>query len=177
MEIETRVRKKAVIRTLGFYACGCLGFSIFFQRRYVFVFKRKSIVSVRTLKSYNPSPLKIVGLYSSTLTQIDEFLREGIKQQERALPKDENKKERLDMIKYVGKCLNTSTPEEAVDTKNNALFTLFFQCSCSTSSFFWYFFCLDPFLWKLSFSYILSPTFILTPHLYLTRFSVWHLPL
>ena len=100
------------------------------------MFKRKSIVSVRTLKSYNPSPLKIVGLYSSTLTQIDEFLREGIKQQERALPKDENKKERLDMIKYVGKCLNTSTPEEAVDTKNNALFTLFFQCSCSTSSFF-----------------------------------------
>ena len=100
------------------------------------MFKRKSIVSVRTLKSYSLSPLKTMGLYSSTLTQIDEFLREGIKQQEKALPKDENKKERLDMIKYVGKCLNTSTPEEAVDTKNNALFTLFFQCSCSTSSFF-----------------------------------------
>ena len=89
---------------------------------------------VRTSKSYSPSPLKIVGLYNSTLAQIDEFIREGIKQQERASPKDENKKERLAMIKYVGKCLNTSTPEEAVDTKNNALFTLFFQCSCSTSS-------------------------------------------
>ena len=91
---------------------------------------------VRTSKSYHPSPLKTVGLYSSTLAQIDEFIREGIKQQERASPKDENKEEILDTIKYVGKCLNTSTLEEAADTKNNALFTLFFQCSCSTFSFF-----------------------------------------
>ena len=91
---------------------------------------------VRTSKSYHPSPLKTVGLYSSTLAQIDEFIREGIKQQERASLVGENKKERLDMIKYVGKCLKTSTPKEAADTKNNAVFTLFFQCSCSTSSFF-----------------------------------------
>ena len=138
---------------------------------------------VRTSKSYSPSPLKIMGLYNSTLAQIDEFIREGIKQQERASPEDENKEERLDTIKYVGKCLNTSTSEEAADTKNNALFTLFFQCSCSTFSFFWYFFAWIPFFGNflsLIYSPLLSfwpPTFILTPHLYLTRFSVWHLPL
>ena len=77
-----------------------------------------------------------MSLYSLTLAQINKFIKEEIKQQERASPEDENKEERLDMIKYVGKCLNTSTLEEAANTKNNALFILFFQCSCSTFSFF-----------------------------------------
>ena len=136
------------------------------------------IIIVRTLKSYNPSLLKTMSLYSLTLAQINKFIKEEIKQQERASPEDENKEERLDTIKYVGKCLNTSTSEEAADTKNNALFTLFFQCSCSTFSFFWYFFAWIPFFGNflsLIYSPLLSfwpPTFILTPHLYLTRFSV-----
>ena len=75
-----------------------------------------------------------MGLYSSILEQINEFIRGRIKRQERASPKDENKEEILDMIKNVGKCLNTSSPKEAANTKNNALVILFFQCSCSTSS-------------------------------------------
>lgn len=61
------------------------------------------IIIVRTLKSYNPSLLKTMSLYSLTLAQINKFIKEEIKQQERASPDDENKEERLDMIKYVGK--------------------------------------------------------------------------
>ena len=61
------------------------------------------IIIVRTLKSYNPSLLKTMSLYSLTLAQINKFIKEEIKQQERASPEDENKEERLDMIKYVGK--------------------------------------------------------------------------
>ena len=44
-----------------------------------------------------------MSLYSLTLAQIYKFIKEEIKQQERASPEDENKEERLDMIKYVGK--------------------------------------------------------------------------
>ena len=61
------------------------------------------IIIVRTLKSYNPSLLKTMSLYSLTLAQINKFIKEEIKQQERASPEYENKEERLDMIKYVGK--------------------------------------------------------------------------
>ena len=52
-------------------------------------------VCVWTKISCNPTPLRIVDLHSSTLAQIKKFVREGIKRQERALPEDENKEERL----------------------------------------------------------------------------------
>jgi len=58
-----------------------------------------------------------MGLYSSNMAQINRFVREGIKQQERALPEDENKEERLNIIEYVSKCLSTRLLEEADDTQ------------------------------------------------------------
>ena len=56
---------------------------------------------MRTKKSCGPSPLRTVGLHSSTIAQINKFVREKIKQQERALPEDENKEERLNIKEYV----------------------------------------------------------------------------
>ena len=63
------------------------------------------------------------------MTQINRFVREEIKQQERALPGNGNKEERCNIIEYVSKCLSTRLPEEAIDTQKNTLLTLFFQCS------------------------------------------------
>ena len=73
--------------------------------------------------------------YSSTLAQINKFVRDGIKQQVWALPEDENKEERLYIIEYVEKSLNTSLPEEAKGTQEKTLFTLFSLFSGSNSSF------------------------------------------
>ena len=70
----------------------------------------------RTKKSGSLGPLKTMGLYRLTIAQINKFVREGIKQQERALPKDVNKEERLNIIEYVCKYLSTRLPEEANDT-------------------------------------------------------------
>ena len=47
------------------------------------------------------------------MVQINKFVREGIKRQERALPDDENKEERLNIKECVSKCLNPSLTEEA----------------------------------------------------------------
>ena len=49
------------------------------------------------------------------MAEINRFVRKGIKQQERALPEDGNKEERLNIIEYVSKCLSTRLPEEAND--------------------------------------------------------------
>ena len=70
-----------------------------------------------------------MGLYSSTIAQINKFVREGIKQKERALHDDGHKEERLNIIEYVSKCLSTRFPEKANDTQKITLFTLFSQCS------------------------------------------------
>ena len=70
-----------------------------------------------------------MGLYNSTMAQINKFVREGIKQKERALPDDGHKEERLNIIEYVSKCLSTRFPEKANDTQKITLFTLFSQCS------------------------------------------------
>jgi len=40
-------------------------------------------------------------LYSSTLAQINKFVREGNEQQERALPEGENKEERANIIEWM----------------------------------------------------------------------------
>ena len=65
------------------------------------------------------------------MAQINRFVREGIKQQERALPKDGNKEEKRNIMEYVSKCLNTRLFEQANDTQKNTLLTLFSQCySC-----------------------------------------------
>ena len=57
-----------------------------------------------------------MGLFSLTMSQINRFVREGIKQQERALPKDGNKEEKCNIMEYMSKCLNTRLLEEANDT-------------------------------------------------------------
>ena len=85
--------------------------------------------SVRTQKSNSPSPLRTVSLYNSTQAQINLFVREWIKQQERASPEDENEEGRLVIMEYVCKWLNTSLPKEANVTQKDTLFTLFSQCS------------------------------------------------
>ena len=51
------------------------------------------------------------------MDEIDRFVRKGIKQQERALPEDGNKEERLNIIEYVSKCISTRLPEEANDAQ------------------------------------------------------------
>ena len=79
-----------------------------------------------------------MGLYNSTMAHNNGFEREGIKQQERALPEDGNKEEKHNIMEYVSKCLNTRLPEEANDTQKNTLLTLFSQCS-SCDSFFFFF--------------------------------------
>jgi len=91
---------------------------------------------VRIKKSSNPSPIRTVGLYSSVMAQINRFVREEIKQQERALSKDGNKEERRNIVEYVSKCLSTRLHKEANNTQKNTLLTLFSQCS---SCYFFYF--------------------------------------
>ena len=79
-----------------------------------------------------------MGLYRSTIAQINRIVREEIKLQDRALPEDGNKEEKHNIMEYVSKCLNTRLPEEANDTQKNTLLTLFSQCS-SCDSFFFFF--------------------------------------
>ena len=69
------------------------------------------------------------------MIQINKFVRERIKQQEKVLPEDGNKEERLNIIEYVSKCLSTKLLEKANDTQKNILFTLFSQCSSCYSFF------------------------------------------
>ena len=56
-----------------------------------------------------PNPFRTVGLYSSTMAQINRFVREGIKQQEKALLDDGNKEEKRNIIEYVSKYLKYKT--------------------------------------------------------------------
>ena len=76
----------------------------------------QAVPIVGTKKSNSPSPLRTMGLYSSTIALINKFVRERIKEQERALLEDGNKEERLNIIEYVSKCLSTRLLEEANDT-------------------------------------------------------------
>ena len=130
----------------------------------------QTVLIVGTKKSNSPSPLRTMGLYSSTIALINKFVRERIKEQERALLEDGNKEERLNIIEYVSKFLSTRLPKEANDTQKSTLFTLFSQCSYC--NFFLSDICVSPpFLWEPYFSYILPPLHILIPHLYLPNFS------
>ena len=108
------------------------------------------IIIVRTKKFSNPSPLRIVGLYSLMMARINRFVRKEIKQQERTLLEDGNKEERRNIIEYVSKCLSTRLPEEANDTQKNTLLTLFSQCS--SCYFFIFYICVwSPFSMKTIF--------------------------
>ena len=95
-------------------------------------------------KVQQPRPTQNSKLYSSTFTQINKFVKEGIKQQERALPEDGNKEERLNIMEYMSKCLSTSLSKEANVVQKITLFTLFSQCSSC------YFFLSDTFRLSLS---------------------------
>ena len=89
---------------------------------------------VRTKKSRSPDPLRTMGLYGSTMAKINRFVREGIKQQERALPEDGDKEEMCNIIEYVRKCLSTYPRKPMIHRKihcslsslNVLLITLFF---------------------------------------------------
>ena len=64
----------------------------------VFIIKILKIV-VRTKKSSRPSPLRTVSCTIQPWPKSMKFVRKGNKQQERALPEDQNKEEKANVIK------------------------------------------------------------------------------
>ena len=101
---------------------------------------------VRTTKFESPSPLRIVDLYSSTLAQINKFVRGGIKQQMWVLPEDENKGESLNITEYVYKLVWGSQWNTIKDIVHSLLSMFWFKLF-----FFWYFFDLPSLLTQFFF--------------------------
>ena len=74
------------------YPCACV--SILFK-----YFYKERINFVRTKKSIDPSPLRIVSGTIQPWPKSIEFVREGNEQQEGTLPEDLNREEKVNLIK------------------------------------------------------------------------------